>query len=526
VTVPPTLLVSAADALHVEEVRRTRAFLRVGWMIAVGVVIALPLVPGDRRIALALLAALAVGVIDSVWMYDQLRDPARYRPARMNLLAIAGIVCGQLGIFYVGAFSAAPLMVALGLYFFCRTESTASAIAIYAIAAGAHAAEAGLVIAGVIDDPGFYPVGRHASIASQLAGQAILQVAYALCFWLARVTRRTSIRAIVQLQQATRLAAQRDVQLAELRRDLDRALEVGKPGRFTEHVVGSWQLGNVLGRGAMGEVYEARHVATGAEAAVKLLRRELLADPRSVERFIREVRVANTLDSPYVVRVLEAATPADGLPFLAMERLRGQTLGELLRMGNTLTGIDLAEMLAQLGRGFESARVAGVVHRDVKPHNLFRGGDGSWKVLDFGAAALADSSSTLTRGGVIGTPAYMSPEQARGEAVDHRADVYALGAVIYRCVTGRVPFAAGDTPSLLYAVVHDMPLRPSAIAKVDSGLERVLLLALAKARDARLASAAELVAAFDAATTGTLPGELVRRARALARQQPWSEPAA
>ena len=166
------------------------------------------------------------------------------------------------------------------------------------------------------------------------------------------------------------------------------------------------------------------------------------------------------------------------------------------------------------------------MHRDVKPHNLFRADDGSWKVLDFGVAALADSSSTLTHGGVIGTPAYMSPEQARGEPVDHRADVYALGAVVYRCVTGRVPFAAADTPSLLHAVVHDMPLRPSAIARVDGALERVLMLALAKARDARLGSAAELVAAFDAATTGTLPAELVRRARAAARRHPWSEPTA
>jgi tRNA A-37 threonylcarbamoyl transferase component Bud32 len=521
-----TLLPSPRDALHVEEVRRTRALLRIGWLVAVGVVIALPLVPGEPRIAIALLAALAVGVAGSAWMYRELRDPARYRPARMNLLALACIVCGQLGILYVGAFSAAPLMLALGLYFFCRTESTASAIAIYAIAAGAHAVLAVLVISGAIDDPGFYPVGRHASVASQLAGQALLQVAYGLCFWLARTTRRTSLRAIVQLQHATRLAAQRDVQLAELRRDLDRALEIGKPGRFTDHIVGSWQLGAVLGRGAMGEVYEARHVATGAEAAVKLLRRELLADPRSVERFIREVRVGSTLDSPHVVRVLEAATPTDGLPFLAMERLRGHTLGELLRQSNTLTGIDLTEMLIQICRAFEIARRAGVVHRDVKPHNLFRGGDGVWKVLDFGAAALADSSSTLTRGGVIGTPAYMSPEQARGEAVDHRADVYALGAVIYRCVTGRVPFAAGDTPSLLYAVIHDMPPRPSAIAKVDRGLERVLLIALAKERNVRFASAAELVAAYDAATTGALPDDLLRRARAVARQHPWSEPAA
>jgi serine/threonine-protein kinase len=519
----PTALASPADALRVEEVRRTRALLRVGWMIAVGVVIALPIVPGDRRIAAALLAALVIGVIGSVWMHGRLRDPARYRPAPMSVLALVGILCGQLGILYVGAFSAAPVMVALGLYVFCRTESTPSAIAIYAIAAGAHAVEATLVIGGVIDDPGFYPVGP-ASLAAQIAGQAALQVAYALCFWLARVTRRTSLRSIEELQATTWLAAQHDVQLAELRRDLDRALEVGKPGRFTDHAVGAWQLGHLLGRGAMGEVYDAHHVETGEPAAVKLLRRELLADPRHVERFIREVRIAGSLDSPHVVRVLEAATPADGLPFLAMERLRGRTLGELLRVHDTWTGIDLADMLAQVARAFEAAQRAGVVHRDVKPHNLFRGDDGCWKVLDFGIAALTDHSSTLTHGGVIGTPAYMAPEQARGEAVDHRADVYALGAVIYRCVTGRVPFTAGDTPSLLFAVVHDMPLRPSAIARVDAALEHVLLLALTKSRDARLDSVAALVAAVDAATTGTLPDELVRRARTLGRLRPWTEP--
>jgi serine/threonine-protein kinase len=517
-------LASPSDALHAEEVRRTRAFLRLGWVIAIGVAIALPIVPGDRRIAWALLAALAVGVIGSAWMYRELRDPSRYRAARMNLLALAGIVCGQLGILYVGAFSAAPVMVALGLYFFCRTESTARAYAIYATAAGAHAIEAALVISGAIRDPGFYPIGRQAAIPAQIAGQATLQVAYALCFWLARVTRRTSLDAIEQMQHATRLAAQREVQLAELRRDLDRAREVGEPGRFTDHSVGAWQLGTVLGRGAMGEVYEARHAETGAVAAVKLLRRELLSEPRHVERFIREVQVARAIDSPHVVRVLEAATPVDDLPFLAMERLQGRTLAEILRRQDTLTGVDLAEMLAQIGRAFERARAAGVVHRDIKPHNLFRCDDGTWKVLDFGVAALADSTSTLTHGAVIGTPVYMSPEQARGEPVDHRADVYALGAVIYRCVTGRVPFAAGDTPSLLYAVIHDMPLRPSAIAQVDPDLERVIALALAKARDARPASVADLVAACDAAATGALPDALVRRAAALARHQPWAEP--
>jgi len=520
-----TTLTSAADALAAEEVRRTRELLPVSWIIGVGVLGAIWLVPGDRRIAVALAISVALGLAGSVWMYSRLADPKGYDAMRMNVLALLAVVCGQLGILYVGVFSAAPLMVALGLYFFCRSENSASAIAIYVVAAGAHAIEAALVISGVIEDPGFYPIRRAAALESQIAGQLILQIGYALCFWLARVTRRSSMKAIQQLQQATRIAAQRDVQLVELRRDLDRALEIGGAGRFTDHVFGSWHLGELLGRGAMGEVYAATHATKGDEAAVKVLRRELLAEPSHVERFFREVRVAGSIESPHVVRVLEASASADTLPFLAMERLRGKTLSELLRNGGTLGEVELLALVEQTASVLEVARAAGIVHRDLKPQNLFRTEEGTWKLLDFGVAVLADSSGTLTRGRAIGTPIYMSPEQAKGEAVDHRTDVYALGAILYRCVTGRPPFAARDTPSILYGVVHAMPPRPS-LSGVSPLLDRVLMIALAKARDRRFQTAAELAAAYRAAQSGALPDELVRRARQLERQHLWGEPVA
>src|SRR4029078_577887 len=134
----------------------------------------------------------------------------------------------------------------------------------------------------------------------------------------------------------------------------------------------------------------------------------------------------------------------------------------------------------EVGEALDRARAAGVVHRDLKPHNLFRCDDGTWKILDFGVALLGAPSGTLTRGAAIGTPAYMAPEQARGETVDHRADLYAFGAVLYRAITGRAPFAARDTPSLLYAVNHEMPLRPSALGPVSPAIEQFLALALAK----------------------------------------------
>jgi len=518
-----TTLTSAADALRDEEVTRTRTFLRTGWVVAAGVAGAIFAVPGDRRIAAALLVCLALTGLGSLWIYRDLRISARTNVRRLDALAFAAIVCTQLGVLYVGIFSAAPLIVALGVLLFCRTEHRGSAIAVYILAAGAHALVAGLVISGTIDDPGFYPVRRACSVEALVVGQLIIQHGYGLCFFLARLTRRSSLRAIENLQRATRLAAQHDAQVAELRQDLDRVLKIGGPGRFTGHVVGSWELGTVLGRGAMGEVYESRHVSTGEEAAVKLLRRELLADPRHVERFLREVRIASSIESRHVVKVREASTPLDPLPFLAMERLRGATLGEILR-GGPYTGAALSDLVRALAEVLDRARTAGIVHRDLKPHNLFLTDAGTWKVLDFGVALLGETSGTLTRGAAIGTPAYMAPEQARGEQVDHRADLYALGAVIYRCLTGRVPFVARDTPALLYAVVHIMPLRPSAFGPISPHTEAFLHIALAKARDARFESGAELAAAFAAAEAHALPDILLRRARKLALHLPWTEP--
>ncbi|MEJ7603602.1 MAG: serine/threonine-protein kinase [Kofleriaceae bacterium] len=506
-----TVMTNAASALRVEEVRRTRELLRLGWMIAAGVLFAMWLLPGDPRLRWALSAAIVATVAGSTWMTDRLRDPTRYDARHMTVLAIGCLVCGQLGILYVGAFSAAVLVVALGLYFFCRTEHRGSALAIYVLAAGGHAVLAIAIISGLVTEPGFYPTGTAVTTEAQIAGQVMMQLAYAVCFLLARVTRQTSLRAIDQLQRATRLASQRDVQVAELRRDLDRALEIGGPGRFTGQKAGRWELGNVIGRGSMGEVYEA-----GPGVAIKVLRRELLADARNVERFLREVKVASTIDSPHVVRVLGAATPDDPFPYLAMEHLEGLTLGEILHKDTVLEPALLAGMVAQICSALELARDAGIVHRDLKPHNLMRTPDGTWKILDFGIALLAHSA-TLTRDKIIGTPAYMAPEQAKGLLVDHRADIYALAAVLYRCLTGHVPFPASHTPAILYLVVNEMPERP----RVSPALEYVLALGLAKSPDARFQSARELAEAVRAAFANELPDELERRARELVRASPW-----
>jgi serine/threonine-protein kinase len=312
--------------------------------------------------------------------------------------------------------------------------------------------------------------------------------------------------------------------MAELRADLERALRIGGPGRYSEQTVGGFKLGVVLGRGAMGEVYEAVSSTTNEPAAVKLLRRELLSDPTTVARFLREAKVSGTLASPNVVRVLDAAPAEASLPYLAMERLHGLTLAELLRRESRLSPATIVEIARHGGAGIDAAATAGVVHRDLKPQNLFRTEAGVWKILDFGVATLAEEASNLTQGGVVGTPSYMAPEQAQGKRVDGRADVYALAAVIYRCLTGRHPFSGTDTPTLLYSVVHRMPLKPSSLAEVHADVDACLAVALAKDPDDRFATGAAFATALEAALAGTLEPALRKRAASLLRRLAWDVP--
>ncbi|MDB4955145.1 MAG: serine/threonine protein kinase [Myxococcales bacterium] len=513
----------AADALHDEELERTRRFLRIGWLVAACAIVAAWRLPGNRELALVLAIAILATTVASMLVYRTLYRTNRYRQTTMTALALACSGCGFLANMYAGIYTAAPIIVALGIYFFCRTENRAAAYAVFVFSAGSHLVFAILVLARVLDDNGFAPPRSTLSIEGRIAGQFGVQFGYALAFWLARSTRAASLRSMVELHRATKIAGMRLAQVDEARDDLDRALKIGGPGRFTGTVVGSWELGNVLGRGGMGEVYEAKHVDTAAPAAVKLLRREMMVDRHHVERFLREVLAVSALESPHVVRVLEAAGPDDAVAFLAMERLRGETLGAVLREAGTLDRETLLELTRQLAMVLDLARETGVVHRDLKPHNVFRSIDGTWKLLDFGVAVLGDHTGTLTQGGVIGTPGYMAPEQARGESVDHRADLYALGALLYRCVTGRMPFTGKDTPAMLYAMVHNMPIRPGAIVPVSRDVERFFAIALAKRRTERFQTAVELHAALIAAFANELSAAHRVAADALTRQRPWRE---
>jgi len=302
-------------------------------------------------------------------------------------------------------------------------------------------------------------------------------------------------------------------------------LRVGGPGRYTEQTVGAWQLGVLLGRGAIGEVYEAVHTRTHEPAAVKMLRREMLADATQIARFLREARAGGALESPFVVRVLDASPEDAAPPFLAMERLRGATLAEILRRDARLEGRAVVALLRDAGSGVDAAAAERIVHRDLKPHNVFRAEYPDrapmWKILDFGVSKVLDSEGTLTGEGIVGTPQYMAPEQAQGKRATSRADIYALAAVAYRCLTGRHPFNGPDTPSLLYAVVHRMPVRPGALAELHADVDAAFAIALAKDPDDRFATGGDLAAALEQALAGELPGALRTRGAQLAKKYPW-----
>ena len=512
-------LTTAADAMRNEEVERTRLFIRMGWAISAAAIASVPLLHAPRAMSVAFVAAMTLGILGSLGFHRAFADPRRYTGRALLGLAVMSLINAHVAVLYYGTFTVTPLIVVVGIHFVARTEAGHAARWIFVTAIGLYAACALAITSGALADPGVFATDHPMATGARLAGTGFVLGTYTLAYVSARVFRQASLRSIESLTRATRLASQREALMDELRMDLERALRVGGPGRYSERMFGNFKLGAVLGRGAMGEVYDAVHLASGEPAAVKLIRRELLTDPTHVARFLREARASGALESPYVIKVLDAADLDP--PYLAMERLHGHTLAELLRQDGKLALPAFAELVRQVGAGLDAASAAGIIHRDIKPQNLFH--DRVWKILDFGVATLAEENSgTLTQGGLVGTPSYMAPEQAQGKKLDGRADLYALAAVAYRCVTGRHPFSGTDTPTLLYAVVHKMPPRPGDTAELPDDVDRWFAVALAKAPEDRFATGGELARTLDAALAGSLDPKLRKRAEVLLRKLAWA----
>jgi serine/threonine-protein kinase len=264
-----------------------------------------------------------------------------------------------------------------------------------------------------------------------------------------------------------------------------------------------YRIEQVLGAGAMGCVYRARHTRIGREVAIKILRDDLVREPALVERFAREARIAARLRHPNLVSVLDV-----GENLMVMELAAGRCLADLA--GAPLPRARVIGLVAQLLRGLEHAHAAGLVHRDLKPENILveRHADGTEtaRIVDFGIAVLRDRDATsaegrrLTDAGlVVGTPLYMSPEQATGKAVDHRTDLFSLGVIVYELLAGVTPFH-GTGAEVAYAnVTRDPPLIAERVrgVAVDPLLEAFARKLMARRREERFASAHDALAALE-----------------------------
>ncbi|OJY23108.1 MAG: hypothetical protein BGO98_46870 [Myxococcales bacterium 68-20] len=259
-----------------------------------------------------------------------------------------------------------------------------------------------------------------------------------------------------------------------------------------------------LGEGGMGTVYAVRHVKLDRRFAMKVLRRDLAADSDLAARFLQEAKATAAIAHPAVVAITDFGTMDDGSPYFVMELLEGETLATRIRARGPLPPATAMGIAKRIAEALEASHAANVIHRDLKPDNVFLVGKGAAediRIVDFGAAKIVGGSKLTRPGIVFGTPYYMSPEQASGEAIDARADVYSLGILLFEMVTGRVPFEADSYMGVLTKHIFEAPpplVVPSGSEPGD--LEGIVMRALQKAPAARYASMSAFARALDDAT--------------------------
>jgi serine/threonine-protein kinase len=501
-----------------EEEARARAFFRLAAGLALIGAAFMPFVAGPPawRLFAVLCCLGAVGV--SMGALLSLRKSGGYSP---RVVSIAGVSIGalaELALFYFGLFTAASMVLPIGVYFFGLSESARAAKLTYVTGAVLFFSLGAGVVFGALPDLGPMPIGGL-GMAWRLFFLFMTQVAFAMTFFLARSSRKATAIAIERVRRANFQIDEREAQLFEARGELDRALRPGE-GRYSGSVVGGYGLGDIIGRGGMGEVYMGTS-EDGAVAAVKLLYPNVLVDPVNTERFMREAEIAERVSSPHVTKVVGSGLSP--LPYVAMELLTGHDLAWHLRKEPRMRLSKVAELVSQASRALVAIREAGIVHRDLKPHNFFltEGAAPIWKVLDFGVSRM-DAAGTITKGALVGTPSYMAPEQVRLERVDHRADIYSLAMVIYRAITGKPAFVGDDLGGLLYSIVHMPAPRPRGTERIPADVELVLAIGMAKDKEDRFQTVEELAGAFALAARGELDTATRERARALLVKCPWA----
>jgi eukaryotic-like serine/threonine-protein kinase len=280
------------------------------------------------------------------------------------------------------------------------------------------------------------------------------------------------------------------------------------------HIVGNYRLVEKIGDGGMGTVYLAEHVLTYRPVAVKVLHPYHLDDEEYVARFFNEAKAAMQMQHPAIVRMFDCGTHEDGSAYLVMEYLEGEDLSKRLKRGRRLPVATAMLIGRQVAQALEVAHHRGVVHRDLKPDNLFMVPDAEVlggervKILDFGIAKLVHDTQSLHKtrtGSVLGTPTYMSPEQCKGTGnVDHRADLYSLGCILFRMMCGRIVFRSKGYGELIAMHIHMPPPRPTSLeSSIPPLFEDIILTLLAKNPAERYQSATELLEVMDEAVANT-----------------------
>ena len=265
--------------------------------------------------------------------------------------------------------------------------------------------------------------------------------------------------------------------------------------------IGRYEVKSELGRGGMATVYRAYDPNSGREVAIKVLPREMLHDPQFRSRFEREIKLIASLEHPAIVPIYDAGE-VNEQPYFVMRFMNGGSLSDVIEKG-PISIEDTAKIVERIAQGLAYAHRKGVIHRDLKPDNILFDETGEPFISDFGVAKLTESTSNLTGSGVIGTPAYMSPEQAQGTEIDLRSDVYGLGVIVYQMLTGHQPYSA-DTPMgvVVKHITDPVPEILKVLPNLKSEVDSVIKAAMAKDREQRFANTIELAKALNTVAFG------------------------
>ena len=473
---------------------------------------------GHSGHSLIFASTLFVFALTGLGVWRVAKNPKKYDRNVFRIFGIVGVVACVNALIYLGPYSPTALAITLGISFFGQGADRRGAVLICSAAIILTLALFIGVLTGRIQDIGVFTgnnAGASAMLFMTLMVPMVLLVTFAQATW----SRDAVENAMGSVASAVMDINLKKVQLEEAQAELERIFgDEGLSGRLTGQSISDYRLGPLLGRGASGEVYDAVEQKSGKRSALKILNTSDTQNEAIVSRFKREAQIARQIRSPHVTQVYEFGQDTDGTLYIAMERLDGHDLAAILRRRGRLSVRACHRLVHHICRGLTAAHEQGVIHRDIKPHNLFAHRESStrnvWKVLDFGVSKWTTGAETLTHAGcVVGTPRYMAPEQARGHELDHRTDLYALGAVLYRCLTGAPPFQ-GSGFNAVAAAAYQRPTRPQVVAPdLDGQISDFLSIAMAPDPVDRFSTAGQLADAFDQAYRSALPSDIVSAAR-------------